>query len=36
LATKNSLTANEVGALPLSGGTMTGEIKIGQGDGKGI
>lgn len=36
LATKDSLTASEVGALPLSGGTMTGEIAIGQGDGKGI
>lgn len=36
LATKDSLSASDVGALSLAGGTMTGEIKIGQGDGYGI
>lgn len=30
------LDAEDVGALPLTGGVMTGEIQIGQGDGKGI
>lgn len=30
------LSAEDVEALPLSGGVMTGEIQIGQGDGKGI
>ena len=32
----HGVTAAQVGALPLSGGTMTGEIKVGQGDGYGI
>lgn len=30
------LGASDVGALPLSGGTMTGSIRLGQGTGKGI
>ena len=32
----HGVTAEQVGALPLTGGTMSGEIKIGQGDGRGI
>lgn len=32
----HGVTAAQTGALPLTGGTMTGEIKVGQGDGYGI
>ena len=32
----HGVSAEQVGALPKSGGTMTGEIKVGQGDGYGV